>query len=81
MEERQRPLVQASPMSRYIHLSWALFERAEGQVKNARGLLQRGNMYNPKDAAILQVCPATPSPERHIDQPYLAADIHMCRGR
>jgi len=53
-------------MSRYIHLSWALFERKEGEVKNARELLRRGHMYNPKDAAILQVIHPAPPPNTGV---------------
>lgn len=44
--------------SRYVHLSWGIFERDNGQVENARELFRRGHALNPQDAAILQVRPA-----------------------
>lgn len=47
--------MQVSPTSRYIHLAWAMFEKAEGNLDNARALLKRGNEHNPNDGAILQV--------------------------
>ena len=34
--------LEASPRSRYIHLSWALWEARAGEVANARRLLARG---------------------------------------
>ena len=47
--------LQTNTRSRYIHLAWAMFEKAEGKTENARKLLQRGQQLNPNDAAILQV--------------------------
>lgn len=47
--------LQSSPGSRYIHLAWSMFEKAEGNLQNARDLLERGHELNPNDAAILQV--------------------------
>ena len=44
-----------SPRSRYTHLSWALFEKKEGKVEEARRLFKAGSELNPRDAAILQV--------------------------
>jgi hypothetical protein len=44
-----------SPRSRYTHLSWALFEKEEGKVEEARRLFKAGSELNPRDAAILQV--------------------------
>lgn len=41
--------------SRYVHLSWGLFERETGNVENARELFRRGHALNPLDAPILQV--------------------------
>lgn len=58
-----------SPRSRYTHLSWALWEKEEGNVEEARRLFKAGTALNPRDAAILQVthaclnifaCPACP---------------------
>ena len=43
--------------SRYVHLSWARFERDEGNVDNARELFRRGHTLNPQDAPLLQVLP------------------------
>ena len=40
--------------SRYVHLSWARFERDEGNVDNARELFRRGHTLNPQDAPLLQ---------------------------
>lgn len=58
--------VQAQPRSRYVYLAWAMFEKLQGEVQNARRLLQRGRELNPKDSAILQVTPpcieSTPTP-------------------
>jgi hypothetical protein len=55
--------LEANPRSRYIHLSWGLWEKAQGQVDNARSLFKRGHELNPQDAPILQVCahPVAPS--------------------
>ena len=50
--------------SRYVHLSWGLFARDNGQVENARELFRRGHALNPEDAAILQVQSAMPSSHR-----------------
>lgn len=47
--------LEANPRSRYTYLSWALFEKDLGNVKNARALLKQGCKLNPWDAAILQV--------------------------
>ena len=41
--------------SRYVYLSWGLFERDMGKVENARELFKRGHALNPQDPAILQV--------------------------
>lgn len=46
--------LEASPRSRYIHLSWALWEARAGEVANARRLLARGHGLNRRDPAILQ---------------------------
>ena len=56
--KRLRRLVgrlQINTRSRYVHLAWAMFEKAESETENARKLLQRGQQLNPNDAAILQV--------------------------
>lgn len=44
-----------SPRSRYLHLAWALWEKEQGDVEEARRLFKQGNDRNPRDAAILQV--------------------------
>jgi hypothetical protein len=41
--------------SRYVYLSWGLFEADMGKEGNARELFRRGNALNPQDPAILQV--------------------------
>ena len=57
--------------SRYVYLSWALFERDMGKVGNARELFRRGHALNPQDPAILQV-------RSHV----CAADTERCaQGR
>lgn len=45
--------------SRYVYLSWGLFERDMGKVENARELFKRGHALNPQDPAILQVRQST----------------------
>ena len=47
---------------RYLHLAWAMWEKQNGNVNNARKLLDRGQRLNPRDAPILQVgcCSYTP---------------------
>ena len=47
--------LEVNSRSRYVHLSWGLFERDNGQVDNARELFRRGHLLNPQDAPILQV--------------------------
>ena len=42
--------------ARYLHLAWAMWEKQNGNVNNARKLLDRGQRLNPQDAPILQVC-------------------------
>jgi Tfp pilus assembly protein PilF len=46
--------LEAAPRSRYVHLSWALWEAGAGEVANARRLLARGHALNRRDPAILQ---------------------------
>lgn len=46
--------LERSPRSRYTFLSWAMFEKKVGQVKEAKKLLKRGLHMNPKDAALAQ---------------------------
>ena len=43
-----------SQFCRYLHLAWAKYELYQGKKNNARLLLERGHLFNPKDAAILQ---------------------------
>ena len=50
-----RPTTWCSPRSRYLHLAWALWEKEQGDVEEARRLFKQGNDRNPRDAAILQV--------------------------
>ncbi len=50
----QFPLSFPPPRSRYIYLSWALWEQRLGNISNARKLLQRGHDLNRTDPAILQ---------------------------
>ena len=47
--------LEVNSRSRYVHLSWGIFERDNGQVDNARELFKRGHLLNPQDAPILQV--------------------------
>ncbi len=49
-------------VARYLHLAWAMWEKQNGNVNNARKLLDRGQRLNPRDAPILQVgcCACTP---------------------
>ena len=54
-----------SRFCRYLHLAWGKYELHQGKKNNARLLLERGHLLNPKDAAILQAgtllqvsCPA-----------------------
>ena len=54
--------LEAAPRSRYLHLTWALWEKELGQRANARLLLRRGHGFNRSDPALLQarlarVCP------------------------
>jgi hypothetical protein len=42
-------------MARYLHLAWAMWEKQNGNINNARKLLDRGQRLNPRDAPILQV--------------------------
>ena len=49
--------LEANMRSRYIHLSWGLWEKAQGQPDNARRLFKRGHELNPQDAPLLQVTP------------------------
>ena len=46
--------LEANMRSRYIHLSWGLWEKAQGQPDNARRLFKRGHELNPQDAPLLQ---------------------------
>lgn len=48
--------------SRYAHLSYAMMEKAIGNNRHARELLQRGAERNPTDAPLRQVQPALPPP-------------------
>ncbi len=45
----------ANPRSRYVHLSWALWEKRQGQTEDARRLFERGCKLNPYDTALRQV--------------------------
>ena len=51
--------LEANPRSRYVYLSWALWEKKEGQLDDARRLFERGCKLNPNDTALSQV-PSTP---------------------
>ena len=53
--------------SRYVHLSWARFERDEGNVDNARELFRRGHTLNPQDAPLLQAWAVMEHKEGKID--------------
>lgn len=50
-----RRCLEINTRSRFAYLSWALFEKEEGNVENARALLKQGHQLNQQDAAILQV--------------------------
>lgn len=60
--------LEASPRSRYTHLSWALWERAEGNVEEARRLFKAGADLNPRDAAILQAWALLEEEQGHLDE-------------
>lgn len=47
--------LEANPRSRYIHLDWGLWEKAQGEIQNARSLFKRGHQLNALDAPLLQV--------------------------
>ncbi len=47
--------LEANMRSRYIYLSWGLWEKAQGLPDNARRLFRRGHELNPQDAPLLQV--------------------------
>ena len=69
--------------SRYVHLSWAIFERDQGNVDNARELFRRGHTLNPQDAPLLQVPPSAlptplPSAPAHCARPAFAAHNGVC---
>lgn len=44
--------LQAAPGSRYLLLSWAMWEKAAGDVEAARKLLEQGTQACPRDAAL-----------------------------
>jgi hypothetical protein len=47
--------LQINPRSRYVFLSWALWEKEQGQRQVAKRLLMKGAALNRRDPAILQV--------------------------
>jgi hypothetical protein len=47
--------LEANPRSRYVHLAWALWEKRQGELDDARRLFERGCKLNPCDAALRQV--------------------------
>ena len=47
--------LEANPRSRYVFLSWALWEKKQGQLDDARRLFERGCKLNPIDTALPQV--------------------------
>jgi hypothetical protein len=47
--------LEANSRSRYVHLAWALWEKRQGQLEDARRLFERGCKLNPCDAALRQV--------------------------
>ena len=51
--------LEANPRSRFTYLSWALFEKKQGSIENAKALLKQGHQLNPRDPAILQVSSLT----------------------
>lgn len=54
VRELYRRGLNASPRSRYIFLSFALWEKDQGNIKAARKLFKSGVYLNPQDAALLQ---------------------------
>lgn len=54
--------LEANMRSRYIYLSWGLWEKAQGLPDNARRLFRRGAELNPQDAPLLQVGPGHSAP-------------------
>lgn len=46
--------LEASPRSRYTFLSWALWEKEQGNIEEARRLFKQGSYLNPRDAALPQ---------------------------
>lgn len=51
--------LEANPRSRFTYLSWALFEKKQGSIENAKALLKQGHQLNPRDPAIVQVISCT----------------------
>ena len=47
--------LEANPRSRFVYLAWALFEKQQGSLDNARALLKQGHKLNTQDTAIVQV--------------------------
>lgn len=48
--------LESNARSRFIHLDWGLWEKAQGQTENARSLFKRGHQLNALDAPLLQAC-------------------------
>ncbi len=47
--------LETNARSRYIYLDWGRWEKAQGQIENARSLFKRGHQLNSLDAPLLQV--------------------------
>ena len=77
--------LEANPRSRYVYLSWALWEKKQGQLDDARRLFERGCKLNPSDTALLQV-PSTDHCVRFLAcaavpqglQPWLECQMLQC---
>lgn len=58
----------SSPRSRYIFLSFALWEKQQGNISEARRLFKAGTYQNKKDAALLQAWALMEENCKNIDQ-------------
>ena len=73
--------LEVNSRSRYVHLSWGIFERDNGQVDNARELFKRGHLLNLQDAPILQVRQASRcGPETAVMRSAKAGALHVEQG-
>lgn len=71
--------LRSNPRSRYALLSYAMMEKAQGNIDSARQLLRRGARCNPTDAPLRQVrCGTAAAPVLCMAWPYISAVVLMC---